>query len=109
MADEQEPSPRNMGNFLLWVGVILVAALAVFPCRVLSHRSQSQLDEEQRAENVSGIDRRRNAIILRQASCIPRKLCPKPFVAACRRTRMVRQNPSHGDEKSRWGLFLETP
>jgi hypothetical protein len=30
MADEQKPSPRNMGNFLLWVGVILVAALAVF-------------------------------------------------------------------------------
>ncbi len=30
MADEQEPSPRSMGSFLLWMGVILVAVLAVF-------------------------------------------------------------------------------
>lgn len=30
MANEQEPSPRGVGNFLLWLGVILVAALAVF-------------------------------------------------------------------------------
>ena len=30
MANEQDASPRNVGNFLLWLGVILVAALAVF-------------------------------------------------------------------------------
>ena len=30
MADEHDASPRNVGSFLLWMGVILVAALAVF-------------------------------------------------------------------------------
>jgi len=30
MADDQEPSPKNMGRFLLWVGVAAVAALVVF-------------------------------------------------------------------------------
>ena len=30
MPNEHEASPRGVGNFLLWIGVILVAALAVF-------------------------------------------------------------------------------
>ena len=30
MADDQEPSPQNMGRFLLWLGVAAVAALVVF-------------------------------------------------------------------------------
>ena len=109
MADEQEPSPRNVGSFLLWMGVILVAALAVFLVVFYLTGHKASLMKNSQLDAPSALDRDCNAIIPRQAFCIHRRPCPRPFVAACRRTRRVRQSPQSGDEKSRWGLIRGTP
>jgi flagellar basal body-associated protein FliL len=78
MADDQEPSPRNMGNFLLWLGVILVAVLAVFLVvfYLIGHKASLMKNSQMQATPAStaiAMQSSPNRLLAFSADLVPRR------------------------------------